>query len=91
MAVTNFAQIRGDESGLRVKLASTGATDLEFISGSFLGSVDEERLVVMFVETTDGAPKRFEIKVSLRDPRFAAKSIVGAAISSAKRAIEDVL
>ena len=91
MAATNFAQIRGDEAGLRIRLSSTGAVDLEFASGAFLGSPEEERIITMFLETTDGATKSFSLKATIFDPRFPAMSLVGKMISSTKRAIEDII
>ena len=91
MAVTNFTQIRGEGTAVRVRLISTGATDLEFVSGAFLGSVEELRLVTMFLETTDGAPKSFEIKLTLFDPLFARRSVSGQPIPPADTAREDLL
>jgi len=91
MAATNFSQIRGDEAALRIQLRSTGATDLEFVSGAFLGSPDEKRLISMFLETTDGAAKSFEIRVEVFDPRFPSMSLAGAQITPARRVLEDIL
>ena len=91
MATTNSVQIRGEGTGLRLRLHSTGATDLEFISGAFLGSADELRTVVAFLETTDGAPKSFELKIVLFDPLFQSISISGKDIPLANTAREDLL
>ena len=91
MAKVNFAQIRGESTGLRVRLTSVGATDLEFISGAFLGSVDEHRMATAFIETTDGAPKSLELKLTIFDPKFQSVSITGAKIPLEKTAREDVL
>ena len=91
MAKTNFAQIRGESTGLRIRLTSVGATDLEFISGAFLGSADELRIVSSFLETTDGAPKSFELKLTLFDPKFSQVSVTGKKIPQKKVAREDIL
>ena len=91
MAKTNSVQIRGESTGVRLRLLSTGATDLEFISGAFLGSADELRTLTAFLETTDGAPKSFEIKLVLFDPLFQSITISGKDIPLTKTAREDLL
>jgi len=91
MAKANSSQIRGESSGLRLRLTSIGATDLEFVSGAFLGAEDELRIVAAFLETTDGAPKSFEMKLTLFDPKFQSVSITGTKIPLEKAAREDIL
>ena len=91
MPATNTVQIRGDEMGLHLALISTGATNLEFISGSFHGSSEEERIAVAFIETTDGAPKTLEVKLTIFDSRFPKMTLLGKPVLPKSRSAEDLL
>lgn len=76
---SNMAAIDGDSSHVRATFENVTSTDPELIfrSGSFRGSADEARTFSLFVETDEVPLKSFEMRVSIRDPKFNELDILG--------------
>ncbi len=88
MAV-NTVSIIGDQSYLHVYATNlTGAFPLEFLSGSFRGTVEERRVASIFLVIND--TEFFEVRLEFSDQAFTTTDIKGKSLKSTSSDTEGI-
>jgi hypothetical protein len=82
-SVTTNVEIVGDSCNLAIAATNLTGDEIEFLSGSFVGSPDERRVANVFFII--GGTKTFVLRFEFFDPTFIETTLTGKPIFSGTR------